>query len=396
MYAKAWNYLRGSVRLQCESSAPERILNLCAVHDIPFWDVYWQTAERFTLRTTRVGARRLEQAAAETDAALTQLDEQGAPLALHRARRRYVLWAALGLALVLFWYGNTFIWDFQVSGNETVPTEEILRALENNGVTIGTRALSFDQEELRNHVLLELGDISWLSVNIKGCTAHVQVVERRRPPVPAVQDDCANIVADRDGLVTRVEALDGESRVAIGDTVTKGQLLIAGAADSRFGGVRFMQARGQVYARTWHTLSTAVPLCVQEKGGDSRSATRIALDVGKQRIKFYGKGSVLGGSCDKITAYHPLTLPFGLHLPLTLVVEKTVGWDTQTCTRSPAQAQAEGEAQLLRQLQSTVAESGEIVSTRFSAVQQGEMLVVTLTAECTQQIGVSVHVDIGT
>ena len=186
MYAKAWNYLRGSVRLQCESSAPERILNLCAVHDIPFWDVYWQTAERFTLRTTRAGARRLEQAAAETDAALTQLDEQGAPLVLHRARRRYVLWAALGLALVLFWYGNTFIWDFQVSGNETVPTEEILRALETNGVTIGTRALSFDQEELRNHVLLELGDISWLSVNIKGCTAPVQVVERRRPPVPAV------------------------------------------------------------------------------------------------------------------------------------------------------------------------------------------------------------------
>ena len=88
MYAKAWNYLRGSVRLQCESSAPERILNLCAVHDIPFWDVYWQTAERFTLRTTRQGARRLAQSAAETDARLERLEEQGAPLLLRRMRRR--------------------------------------------------------------------------------------------------------------------------------------------------------------------------------------------------------------------------------------------------------------------------------------------------------------------
>ena len=43
MYAKLWNYLRGSVLLRCQSAAPERVLNLCAVHEIPFWDVKWQT-----------------------------------------------------------------------------------------------------------------------------------------------------------------------------------------------------------------------------------------------------------------------------------------------------------------------------------------------------------------
>ena len=36
MYAKVWNYLRGSVLFQCESPAPERVLNLCAAHGIPF------------------------------------------------------------------------------------------------------------------------------------------------------------------------------------------------------------------------------------------------------------------------------------------------------------------------------------------------------------------------
>ena len=79
MYAKIWNYLRGSVRFQCESIAPERVLNLCAVHEIPFWDVQWQTAERFTLRTTREGARLLEAAAVETDAALQRLGAQVNP-----------------------------------------------------------------------------------------------------------------------------------------------------------------------------------------------------------------------------------------------------------------------------------------------------------------------------
>ena len=393
MYAKIWNYLRGSVRFQCESIAPERVLNLCAVHEIPFWDVQWQTAERFTLRTTREGARLLEAAATETDAVLQRLDERGAPLVLRRMRRRYVLWAALAAAVVLLWYGNTFIWEFQVTGNDTVPTEKILRALENNGVTIGTRALSFDQEELRNHVLLELGDISWLSVNVKGCTAHVQVVERKRPPEIVDREKRANVVAARAGLVTKVEALDGQAMVMAGSTVTEGQLLISGVAESKSGGVRFMQGRGRVYARTWYELSVRVPLAAEEKAGEGKTATRVALDVGKRRIKIYGKGSMLGASCDKITTNHPLTLPFGLRLPVTLGVETTSSWDTQTAERSAAQARAEGEAQLLRQLDDMLTEGGQVTSTHFSAARQGDTLLVTLSAECAEQIGVSVAVE---
>lgn len=164
-------------------------------------------------------------------------------------------------------------------------------------------------------MLLELGDISWLSVNVKGCTAHVQVVERKRPPEIVDRNARTNMVAARDGLVTRVEALDGKALVMAGSTVTKGQLLISGVADSKFGVVRFMQGRGRVYARTWYELSVRVPMTAVEKRGEGKTTTRVALDVGKQRIKIYGKGSMLGAGCDKIVTYHPLTLPFGLRLP---------------------------------------------------------------------------------
>ena len=320
MYAKIWNYLRGSVRFQCESIAPERVLNLCAVHEIPFWDVQWQTAERFTLRTTREGARLLEAAAAETDAVLQRLDERGAPLVLRRMRRRYVLWAALAAAVVLLWYGNTFIWEFRVTGNDTVPTEKILRALENNGVTIGTRALSFDQEELRNHVLLELEDISWLSVNVKGCTAHVQVVERKRPPEIVDREKRANVVAARAGLVTKVEALDGQAMVMAGSTVTEGQLLISGVAESKSGGVRFMQGRGRVYARTWYELSVRVPLAAEEKAGVKLNPSIFANG---EWVKLYGKTT------------HPLRFTYALSRgPLQDAAGANAIWNITNVTRS--------------------------------------------------------------
>ena len=42
MYRKVLNYLRGQVTVEVESAAPERVLNLCAAHGIPFWELEWQ------------------------------------------------------------------------------------------------------------------------------------------------------------------------------------------------------------------------------------------------------------------------------------------------------------------------------------------------------------------
>ena len=41
MYRKVLNYLRGQVTVEVESAAPERVLNLCAAHGIPFWELEW-------------------------------------------------------------------------------------------------------------------------------------------------------------------------------------------------------------------------------------------------------------------------------------------------------------------------------------------------------------------
>ena len=222
----------------------------------------------------------------------------------------------------------------------------------------------------------------------------MQVVERRRPPEIVDRSRPANVVAARDGLVTKLEALDGRALVAAGAVVTRGQLLISGVSDSPSDGVRFMRGSGRVYARTWYTLSVLVPLTTAEKTGEGETARRVALDVGKQRIKIYGKGSMLGVGCDKITTYHPVTLPFGLRLPLTLVVEETTVRDTAAVERTEAQAKAEGQAQLLRQLETMLTEGGTVVRTEFSTARQADGLLVTLAAECAEEIGVSVEVEV--
>ena len=180
MYKAAVNFLRGQVLVHIESGCPERVVNLCAGAEVPFWDVQWLSPVELTLRTTRRGLAQVRRAAEQVGASATVRREQGAPLLARRLRRRYVLLAAALLTVLLVVEGNFTIWEFQVSGNETVSDEAVLRALEDYGITIGTRSLDIDQKDMRNHVLLELEDVVWLAVNVRGCVARVQVVERVR------------------------------------------------------------------------------------------------------------------------------------------------------------------------------------------------------------------------
>ena len=239
-------------------------------------------------------------------------------------------------------------------------------------------------------MLLALPEVSWLAVNVRGCVAHVQVVERHRPPEAADRSTVTNIVARRAGLITKVEALEGQAMVLPGATVTEGQLLISGVSETEHIGARFVHSMGAVWARTWYELSVNVPLLVTQPAAGSRSHSRWALDIGKHRIKFYGKGSITGVDCDKITYYKPFTLPGGLRLPLTLVRERITAWEGTAAERTEQSARQEGEQQLLALLSARLPEGSTVTDTRFAAVRQGDRLTVVLKAECLEQIGQTV------
>ena len=149
MLQRAVNFCMGAVTVEVESAFPERILNLCGAHGIPFWDLTWRSPVCFTVTMTRKSWRRLRQQAERLDAKLTVEGREGLPYLALRLRRRTVLLAGLAACILLFFYSTFFIWDFAIEGNVTVSDEEILRSLRKNGVTLGTFAYSFRSDDLR-------------------------------------------------------------------------------------------------------------------------------------------------------------------------------------------------------------------------------------------------------
>ncbi len=380
------NRLRGQVRIRAECAFPERVLNLCGAQELAFWDLEWESPTAFTCRLSRRDWVKLREAGKKLDCEFSLVGLEGAPYFLLRFRRRQALLTGLaGCALALF-LGSFFIWDFQVEGNETVPTERILRALEKNGVGLGTFGLSLDGEDIRNHVLLDVPELVWIAVNVSGCRAEVQVRERTPAPVMVDRREPCNLVARRAGLVRKVQTIGGVSCVMPGSAVTKGQILISGVEDTDTVGARVLAGMGRVEARTWYSLTATMPLTVLEKRYTGREKTGLSLIFGSRRIKFFSNSSIEGAEYDKITSRHPLSL-LGVPLPVTVVTETWRFYEAVPAVRTAAGAEKAAGAILTAQLREMVAPYGEVKSTLCSSRQKGDALAVTLSAECLEEIG---------
>ena len=120
------NRLRGQVRVRLECAYPERVLNLCSARGIAFWDLNWETPASFTCVLTRQDYHALRRAVKQIDCRLSVVRKEGVPYFLLRFRHRQALWIGLTICSLALFIGSFFVWDFQVEGNKTVPTETIM------------------------------------------------------------------------------------------------------------------------------------------------------------------------------------------------------------------------------------------------------------------------------
>ena len=386
MLKQAVNLLKGQVTGRIECGFPERVLNLCGEYGIPFWDIRWESPAAFTFTTTWRDWRRLRKLSRRLGCEMKAQLWRGAPFFLGRLRRRYALWVGMVLCAGAMFFGSFFIWDFAIEGTETVSDTEILRALEEYGVGFGTFGYGVNYSTLRNFMLLEVPRLSYFAINVKGCRAYIQVRERVDAPPLMSQRQRGNTVAAKDALVTDILPWDGEKQVLPGTMVKKGQLLISGVVENDFAGVRYVRGMGRVYGRTWYTLRCQVPLTKAQKTYTGEERTERALLIGKKRIKIDFNSSHPGDTCDKITSWKRWELPAGVALPVQTVTRRLRYYTLEETERSREEALSLAKLVLTARLE-TCLEGGEVLDLAFESREEDGTLLVTLTAECREQIG---------
>lgn len=139
-----------------------------------------------------------------------------------------------------------FVWNIEIIGGENINQDEIKSLLTENGIEIGKRKKEFNLEKTINKIRMEREDISWIGIDIKGTNLIVKINEADKSPEIIDVNEVCNIVADKDGEISKLIVKQGTARVAVGDTVKVGDLLVEGVMEGKYTGNREVAAMADI------------------------------------------------------------------------------------------------------------------------------------------------------
>lgn len=173
-------------------------------------------------------------------------------------KKRIGIIIGLILTFIMLYLSSSVVWKINVTGNKSASREEILSELEEAGLTLGTFVPSIDYDALHNRVLLNSKHLSWISINITGNVANVNVREKQEKE-NVINPTYSNVIASYDGYIDQIKVKNGKKLVTVGQVVKKGDILISGIIDSASEGVRYEQANGEVFAYVSKRIRVEIP-----------------------------------------------------------------------------------------------------------------------------------------
>lgn len=382
---KIYEKLRGRLRLEVSGAYVEGLLNAAALEALELWDI--ECVDGYTLRLNiyEPDYPRLQALSEKCMCQLKILSARGGSRDRRLIKRRWGLLAFLMAGALLLFASSLFVWEIDVVGNEKLSRGQILRALSRCGVDCGSYRYSISADLVRSQMMQQLPELGWMTVNINGSRAVAVIVERQEKPEIYAQSDPADIVAAESGIIKRMSVENGKPVVSKGASVLEGELLVSGVMDSLSNGSKFVRAKAKVLADTWHELSAVCPTEEEVKEPGLLSRSRFALVFGKSRINLYfDSGKAIDG-CDKIIHEYKLGVEGLFVLPVTLVREELIPYDTEL---QPAYDSSAMARQLEKQLLEEV--EGEVLSQSFSEGESGGLYVLTLRSHCLEDIALAV------
>ncbi len=375
-------WLMGYVRFAVIGGSLERFLNQCARSGIYLWDISSGTAWAACVPAGRY--RSLHRCARRAGCRLKVSERHGLPFATKGIRKRRglvaggVVFASVLIAL------SMHVWSFEVVGNTTIPTADITTELATVGMAPGALKRDLHPAEIQHVLMLKFPQISWMSVNTRGCTAEIRLEEKtEKPPIETKDTRPCNIKAAFTGQIVSLEVYAGKPLVKEGDAVVQGQLLVSGTVENEAGETSLKRASARVFAETTRSMTVEVPLRQSVEKATGNAVVRRSLNFMGVRIPltFTSKPS---GNYSPEVSFTKVRL-MNTVLPLSVYEENWVEHKTAEILLTKQQALAQAE-QMMLEKQNTELKDAKILSSSTADEMDDSRLIYTVMAKCRENI----------
>ena len=300
----------------------EDFLNLCLRYGFNYFDIEIDEERRSArIKVLSTELKNIATACRMWQIRIKVISTHGAPAHLAQYKGRWGILVGCVLALVLFVAAQSVIWRIDVIGNDRLTLEHVMESLDEQGLRVGEWKSALDTDSIEARVMINDDQISWVSIELMGTVARVEIREVLDTDVTEKNLTPANLVSRFDAQIVGMEVYSGFISVKEGDFVRKGELLVSGIYKEGKAPLRFSRASGKVLGRVSHSFEIEIPLIQSKKVYlDEKIEKKTLIFFGKP-IKFFLNYRNLPTSYDIINYVYTLD-PFSLgELPISVSVD---------------------------------------------------------------------------
>ncbi len=310
-----WRYLSGYLSIILCGENAEKVLNAAAKNGITIWNLRCRKGNI----TGNIGIKnfiKLRYAKRGIKCRIKILRKNGIAFRTKKYANRTGFYAGVFLFFAVLFFLSNFVWVINLEGNVNISNSQILSSCKKIGLYEGMNKHKINAKYDAQRLLLEQDGLAWGSVNLEGCVLTVNISEsvisdKNEREVPS------NIKASFDGKIKKIDVTSGNALIKVGDTVSKGDLLVSGITEN-FSSTLFSHSEGSIIAETQRTYSA--------EGRYSQTVDSVYKTVTRKSIDFFGlKIPLFLGSIKGEYNYSSKTGQlkiFGNNIPIKSLTEK--------------------------------------------------------------------------
>ncbi|MBS3873104.1 MAG: sporulation protein YqfD [Firmicutes bacterium] len=382
-----WTFLFGVLTLRIGGEGRIDFINSCHRLLLPLWRVKVRH-DHITLSTSIKGFFAMRKLARRNRCSVRVVRRHGLPFFMQRMYRRWSFACGILVFALLIWLLSNIVWFIDIEPSVAISSAEIAQVAKEQGLYIGAWRERIKTEEVTQALRVKFPELVFVAVSLRGSRAEIKLVEREtiipphRPP--------GDIVAAKNGLLTRLIAYTGQAVVNANATVTAGQVLISGRMVINGQTMPPVHALGMAEARVWYEAKGQATTHRQQRSFTGRVAVGTWLGAGEARVHLSGVSTSPFPYYDAVTEKR-IVAPFVEHVVVTFR-EQVMQMEAVSREQvlADARAQAEQNLRLIVPPQARIVERKHHEEWSPTATE----VTVTITVETLEDIGKFVaHAD---
>ena len=379
-------YIFGYLEIKVEGYFIEKFINNCLKSNIFLWNI---KRKRTTIMTCNIGVKdfkNIRKILKQTKCRIKIEKKKGLPFTFNKYRKRKIFALLIFIILIIIAILSNFVWNIQIEGTEKISKDELIQTLKEEGLSIGKFKPGIETREIINKVRLDRDDIAWIGIEITGTNAIVKVVEAEEKPEIVDEDEYCNIVATKDGVVTKIMAQNGTPLVKNGDLIKKGTVLIGGWLEGKYRGTRYVHSNGQVEAKVWYTQKERVYLKETKKEDTGEAQNKYSVNINNFIINFNKRVSKFE-NYDTIEEAKKIKLFSNFYLPIELVKTTYKEYKVVEIAHTLEEAKTIGIERAKDKLNAQIENTNNITDEQVNIKEETNFVDVEVVYEVKENIG---------